>query len=77
MREEMQRFMHYVDKTRRADEQREKDVENLINEEVEKQWQKKDARKRLEREARKALMQNVMDTRERQRKERGNPLLCN
>lgn len=67
----MQRFMHYVEKTRRADEERDKEVERLVNQNVEEQWKKKDARKRLEKEARKALMQNVLQTRELQRKERG------
>ena len=71
MRDEMQRFMHYVDRTRRADEERERGLENLVNEEVEKQWERKDARKRLEKDARKALMTNVMATREKQRQERG------
>lgn len=67
----MQRFMHYVNKTRRADEERERSLESLINEQVENQWERKDARKRLEKEARKALMVDVMATREKQRQERG------
>ena len=67
----MQRFMHYVDKTRRADEERERSLETLINEQVENQWERKDARKRLEKEARKALMHDVIATREKQRQERG------
>ena len=71
MREEMQRFMHYVDKTRKDNEQRDKEIECLINQDIEEQWKKKDARKRLEKEARGALLQNVLETREIQRKERG------
>ena len=71
MRGEMQRFMHYVDKTRRADEERERSLETLINEQVENQWERKDARKRLEKEARKALMHDVIATREKQMQERG------
>jgi len=69
-RNEMQRFMHYVNKTRRADEERERSLESLVNEQVENQWERKDARKRLEKEARKALMVDVMATREKQRQER-------
>ena len=70
----MQRFMHYVSKTRRADEQRERSLEALINEQVENQWERKDSRKKLEKDARKALMQDVMATREKQRQERGKSL---
>jgi len=71
MRDEMQRFMHYVERTRLADEERERELEGLVHEEVEKQWERNDARKRLEKEARKALMTDVMATREKQRQERG------
>jgi len=70
LREEMQRFMNYVENTRSEEMDREKYVEEKINEEVEKQWRKKDDRKKMERDARKALMQDVLQTREMQIKER-------
>lgn len=78
MREEMQRFMHYVEKSRHEEAERDKQVEQLVNEEVEKQWQKKDTRKRMERDARKVLLHNVLQTREIQIQERGTgqSILC-
>ena len=71
MREEMQRFMHYVDKTRHDEMEREKQIEYMINEAVNEQWKKKDERKKMEKQARKILMDNVLQTRQVQIKDRG------
>ena len=71
MREEMQRFMHYVDKTRHDEMEREKQIEYMINEAVNEQWKKKDERKKMEKRARKILMDNVLQTRQVQIKDRG------
>jgi len=70
-RDEMQRFMHYVGKTRTHAQHEEKELEVLINKEVQEKWKEKDARVKLEKKARKVLMENVLKTREDQIKERG------
>ena len=49
---------------------REAEVDRLIDEDVEKMWQKKIAQWRIEREARNRLMQDVMETRKRQLQEK-------
>jgi len=70
MADEMQRFMHYVAKTRKEASVEEHRLETLINEEVQQAWREKDARIKLEKTARKALMEDVLRTREQQIKER-------
>jgi len=69
-RDEMQRFMHYVAKTRKEQEIQDKQLEDLVSEEVQKKWREKDEKKKLEKQARKMLMENVMKIREEQIKER-------
>merc|ERR1712080_684531 len=69
-RDEMQRFMHYVSKTRKQEQEEEKKLERLIDKEVQEKWREKDARIKLEKEARRTLMEHVMKTREKQIKER-------
>ena len=63
--------MHYVEMTRKQEKEREKALEKLVNEEVEAQWARKDAKKALEKEARQALMSNVLQTRKQQIEVRG------
>lgn len=70
MHDEMQRFMHYVSKTRKEDEEQEIKLEKLIDKEVQGKWREKDARIALEKKARKTLMEDVLKTREQQIKER-------
>ena len=70
LREENLRFMQYCKTNRQQQAEREKEVERLVNEEVEKQWGRKMEQYRLEREARKRLMENVLKTREQQIEER-------
>ena len=67
----MQRFMHYVDKTRQEEQGREKQLEDFINDEVETQWKKKDAKKRKEKEVRQKHLNHVLKTREEQIRDRG------
>jgi len=69
-RDEMQRFMHYMARTRKEAAEEEQRLEGLINTEVEDKWKEKDARIKLEKKARKTLMENVLKTREQQIKER-------
>ena len=66
LREENLRFMAYVAKNRKDEQEREKKLEELIHEEVEVKWQKDLAKYRLEREARKKLLESVLDTRRQQ-----------
>ena len=66
LREENLRFMAYVAKNRKVEQEREKKLEEMIHEEVEVKWQKDLAKYRLEREARKKLLESVLDTRQQQ-----------
>jgi flagellar biosynthesis GTPase FlhF len=66
LREENLRFMAYVAKNRKVEQEREKKLEEMIHEEVEVKWQKDLAKYRLEREARKKLLGSVLDTRRQQ-----------
>jgi hypothetical protein len=66
LREENLRFMAYVSQNRKDEQVKEKKLEELIHEEVEVKWQKDLAKYRLEREARKKLLQTVLDTRREQ-----------
>jgi len=70
LRDEMQRFMHYVSQTRAEDKEEEQRLEELINEEVQEAWRKKNARIKLEKQARKTILEDVLKTREQQIKER-------
>ena len=70
MREENLRFMKYCEMNRKEEEDREKDLERIVNEEVEKKWAHTMEQYKLEREARKQLLANVMKTRQEQIEER-------
>ena len=70
MREENLRFMQYCAMNREEGEEREKNLEQLVNDEVEKKWKQTMEQYKLEREARKQLMGNVMQTRQQQVEER-------
>ena len=70
LREENLRFMAYCRTNRQEQADREKLLEKLVNEEVEKQWAKKMEQYRKEREARRRLMDNVLKSREQQIEER-------
>lgn len=70
MREENLRFMQYCAMNRKEEEEREKELERLVNDEVEKKWAQTIKQYQLERDARKKLLANVMKTREQQTEER-------
>lgn len=70
MREENLRFMKYCEMNRKDEEEREKDLERMVNDEVEKKWAQTMEQYRLEREARKQLLANVMKSRQQQIEER-------
>lgn len=70
MREENLRFMKYCEMNRKDEEEREKDLERMVNDEVEKKWAQTMEQYRLEREARKQLLANVMKSRQQQIEDR-------
>jgi hypothetical protein len=74
LREENLCFMQYCAMNRKEEEDREKAVEEHVNVEVQKQWAKKMEQYRKEREARRRLMANVMQTRQEQTEERSKSL---
>ena len=77
LREENLKFMAYVAKNRKDEQEREKKLEEMIHEEMEVKWQKDLAKYRLEREARKKLLENVLDTRRQQIEEKSKLLVVN
>ena len=70
LREENLRFMQYCAMNRKEEEERERELERLVNEEVEKKWAHTMKQYRLERDARQKLLANVMKTRQEQIEER-------
>lgn len=70
MREENLRFMQYCAMNRKEDEEREKELERIVNEEVEKKWAQTIKQYKMERDARLKLLANVMKSREQQIEER-------
>ena len=70
MREENLRFMQYCAMNRKEDEEREKELERIVNEEVEKKWAQTIKQYQMERDARQKLLANVMKSREQQIEER-------
>ena len=66
LREENLRFMAYVAQNRKDEKDRENGLEEMIHNEVEQQWRKKAAKYKLEREARKKLLENVLENRQQQ-----------
>lgn len=70
MREENLRFMQYCAMNRKEEQERERELERLVNEEVEKKWAHTMKQYKLERDARQKLLGNVMKTRHEQIEER-------
>ena len=58
--------MEYCAMNRKEEEERERELERLVNEEVEKKWAHTMKQYRLERDARQKLLANVMKTRQEQ-----------
>lgn len=67
---EMQQYRNYLDKQKKEEERREKELDSILNIEVEKQWGQRLAQWRKEREARKKLLHDVVETRQKQIKEK-------
>lgn len=63
-------YREYLAKQRKEEEEREKELDVLIQEEVEKQWARRLEQWRQEKVARRKLMQDVLDTRKRQVEEK-------
>ena len=64
--EEYARYNAYLQQMKKEEEEEERQLDKIIDTEVEKQWQKRLAQWRLEREARKQLLDNVLATRQKQ-----------
>ena len=63
--------MHYVQMTRKEEKDRAEKLDKLVNIEVEKQYERRDIKKGKEKEARASLLQDVLQTRREQIRERG------
>lgn len=70
LREEMLRYQEHLEAVCREEERRERELEEMLNSEVEKMWQKRVQQWKKEREARNKLMIDVLKSREEQIKER-------
>lgn len=70
MREEDRRYREYLRQLKEEEMAKEIELERLIHEEVEKMWQKRLNQWRLEREARKKLLADVLRGRAIQLQER-------
>ena len=66
----MRIYREYLAEQARKEERREKELDTLVNAEVEKNWAKRLEQWRKEREARRKLMQDVLDTRKKQIEEK-------
>lgn len=66
----MQCYREYLASQAEEEKKKEKELDALVNEEVQKQWAKRVEQWRKEREARKKLVQDVLDTRKKQIQER-------
>ena len=63
-------YREYLAKQKKDEEEREKELDSLIQEEVEKQWARRIEQWKQEKAARKKLMQDVLDTRKKQVEEK-------
>lgn len=66
----MRIYREHLAEQAREEEKREREVDALVNSEVEKQWAKRLEQWRKEREARKKLMQDVLNERKKQVEEK-------
>ena len=73
----MQCYRDYLAVQAEEERKKEKELDALVNEEVQKQWAKRVKQWRMEREARKKLLQDVLDTRKKQIQERREYLSTN
>lgn len=63
-------YCEYLAKQKKDEEEKEKELDTLIQEEVEKQWARRIEQWRQEKAVRKKLMQDVLDTRKKQVEEK-------
>lgn len=70
LNKEMHIYREYLDKQKKEEEEREKELDALIQGEVEKQWARRIEQWRQEKAARKKLMQDVLNTRKKQIEEK-------
>jgi len=63
-------YREYLAKQKKDEEEKEKELDTIIQEEVEKQWARRIEQWRQEKAARKKLMQDVLDTRKKQVEEK-------
>ena len=66
----MKRYQEYLAEQAKEEERKERELDALVNSDVEKQWGKRLEQWRKEREARKKLMQDVLEYRKRQIEEK-------
>ena len=66
MREEIAKYRQYLDEQAQQEREREKEFEAVVTAELEKQWRGRIEQWKKEREARRKLMQEVMETRKKQ-----------
>lgn len=67
---EQQTYLAYLAQQLEEEKQREKEADKLLNEEMAKVWAKKAEQMRLEKEARKQLLKDVLNTRQLQIEEK-------
>ncbi|XP_064294300.1 cilia- and flagella-associated protein 53 isoform X1 [Phalacrocorax carbo] len=67
---EQQTYLAHLAQQREEEKQREKEVDKLLEEEMAKVWARKAEQMRLEKEARKQLLKDVLDTRQLQMEEK-------
>lgn len=63
-------YRDYLERQAQEEEKREKELNDIVNSEVQKQWAKRVQQWKMEREARKKLMQDVLETRKKQIQDR-------
>lgn len=66
----MKRYHDYLAEQKREEEEKERELDEMVSAEVERQWAQRLAQWRKEKEARRKLMQDVMQTRQEQIKQK-------
>ncbi len=75
LRDEVKCYRDYLASQAKEEAKKEKELDALLNEEVQRQWAKRVNQWRMEREARKKLMKDVLDTRKKQIQDKCEQLL--
>lgn len=66
----MKRYRDYLAEQKKEEEKKEREVDEMVSAEVERQWAQRIAQWRKEKEARRKLMQEVIQTRHEQIKQK-------